>query len=164
MRKGTLAAAAGFRQRDVPAVMRALVIDDDRSVCMAIKTILAPQGFQTVLAPDAHAGIQAFESSEFDVVIVDIFMSGINGLETIAVLRRRAPRVPIVAMSGFRFRDTMGPGLDFLGMAAKLGANYCLRKPFAPQELLAAINSRLDAAFLRNPSPGNPEPRHGPMR
>jgi len=126
-----------------PAMTRVLVIDDDRSLGAAIQTTLARKGCDTVLAPDAHAGVQAFESSKFDVVIVDIFMPGMNGLETIKSFRQRAPTVRILAVSGFRFRESMAPAPDFLAMAAKLGATACLRKPFAPQQLIAVINSGL---------------------
>jgi hypothetical protein len=44
-------------------------------------------------------------------------------------------------MSGFRFRNSMPSAPDFLGMAARLGATCCLRKPFTPQQLMAVINS-----------------------
>jgi DNA-binding response OmpR family regulator len=127
-------------------MLRVLVIDDDYSVCAAIRMILDRQGFETVLAPDAHAGIQAFVSSRFDVVIVDIFMAVMNGLETISGIRRRAPTIPLIAMSGFRFRDPTSPGPDFLGMAVTLGANICLRKPFEPRQLLGAIRSSFERA------------------
>ena len=147
----------GFARRNEPAVARVLVIDDDRSTGAAIQIMLARQGCDTVFVADAHAGVRAFELSEFDLVMVDIFMPGMNGLETIAGFRQRAPKVPIVAMSGFRFRESMGPGLDYLGMAANLGAT-CLRKPFVPRQLMAAINSGLGSAFSRDGSGGNQEP------
>lgn len=143
---------------------RVLVIDDNRSVGEAIQIMLARQGYETVLAPDAHAGVQAFESSKFDLVMVDIFMPGMDGLETIKDFRERAPTVPIVAMSGFRFRNSMAPVPDYLGMAAKLGATCCLRKPFAPQQLIVAINSCLDPAFTSDRSVENRELGQGSMR
>src|ERR1700674_3429095 len=120
---------AGFHRRGDPAMTRVLVIDDDRSVGAAIQLMLARRSCDTVLAASACAGVEAFQSSKFDVVIVDIFMPGMNGLETIARFRQQAPTVPIVAMSGFRFRDSMVPAMDFLAMAARLGATACLRKP-----------------------------------
>jgi DNA-binding response OmpR family regulator len=126
---------------------RVLVIEDDQSVGAAIQMMLACKGCETVLAPDANAGVEAFKSSKFDVVMVDIFMPGVDGLKTIKGIRERAPSMPIVAMTGFRFRDSMGPGLDVLGMAAELGATSCLRKPFAPEQLMVAINSGLDPAL-----------------
>lgn len=127
---------------------RVLVIEDDHSVSMAIQSMLAHQGCDTVLAPDAHQGVQAFEASIFDVVMIDIFIPGMDGLKTINLLRKRMPTLPIVAMTGFRFRNSMSPTLDFLGMAAQLGASSCLRKPFSPQQLMAAINSSLNPALV----------------
>jgi DNA-binding response OmpR family regulator len=125
---------------------RVLVIEDDPSVGAAIQIMLDREGCDTVHAPDADMGIKAFEASSFDLVIVDIFMPGANGLETIAEFRIRAPAVPILAMSGFRFRGSMDPGLDFLGMAAEAGATGCLRKPFTPEQLTAAVRASLEPA------------------
>jgi DNA-binding response OmpR family regulator len=125
---------------------RVLVIEDDLSVGAAIQMMLDREGCQAVHATDALAGKKAFESSSFDLVIVDIFMPGISGLKTIAGFRQRAPMVPILAMSGFRFRDLMDPSLDFLRLAAEAGAAACLRKPFTPRELMAAVHASLDPA------------------
>jgi DNA-binding NtrC family response regulator len=122
-------------------VTRVLVIDDDQDVGAAIQMILSRRGCDTVFAPDAHTGIHAFEASKFDIAMVDIFIPKANGLEIIARFRQQAPDVPIVAMSGFRFRDSMHADLDFLAMAAKRGATYCLRKPFGAEQLMGAINS-----------------------
>jgi DNA-binding NtrC family response regulator len=120
---------------------RILVIDDDLSVGTAIRMILAQQGCDVELAPDARAGLRAFEASRFDVVIVDIFMPGMDGLKTIAEFRQLTPMVRIVAMSGFRFHDSMGPGMDFLKLATTIGATSSLSKPFTPLQLMAAISS-----------------------
>jgi DNA-binding response OmpR family regulator len=123
-----------------PVARRILVIDDNPSVGAAIQTILARQGYGATIAADAEAGIRAFEASTFDVVMIDIFMPGTDGLELIKRFHDRSPASPIVAMSGFRFRKAMTPTPDFLAMAAKFGATECLRKPFVPQQLVAAIN------------------------
>jgi CheY-like chemotaxis protein len=125
---------------------RILVIDDDFSVGVAIQTLLGHQGCDVVLAQGGHVGTETFETSSFDMVMVDLFMPGMDGLETIAGIRQRAPLVPIVAMSGFRFSDSTGSIPDFLDMAGTRGATYCLRKPFGPQQLMAAINHCLDQA------------------
>jgi len=125
---------------------RVLVIEDDTSVGAAIQMMLERENCQTVHVPNADTGMRVFESSRFDLVIVDIFMPGMNGLATIAGFRRLAPTVPIMAMSGFRFRDTMNSSLDFLGMAAAAGATVCLRKPFSSRELMAAFHASFDPA------------------
>jgi DNA-binding response OmpR family regulator len=124
--------------------MRVLIVEDDPSVGAAIQMILDREGFDAVHAPDAVSGMQAFEPSVFNLVIVDIFMPGMNGLKTIAEFRNRAPAVPVLAISGFRFRDSMDPGLDFLGMAAEVGATVCLRKPFTSEQLMTAVRASLD--------------------
>ncbi len=125
---------------------------------MAIQSMLTNQGCDTVLAPDASQGVQAFEGSKFDVVMVDIFIPGTDGLKIIKEFRQRMPTLPIVAMSGFRFRNSMAPTFDFLGMASQLGAAACLRKPFSPQQLMAAISSSLATAFVDSHSASCREP------
>ncbi|MEA2880388.1 MAG: hypothetical protein QOF14_5584 [Hyphomicrobiales bacterium] len=130
---------------------RVLVIDDDKSVCAAIEALLRHQDCIAVLAESGTVGARTFEDSEFDLVMVDIFMPGMDGLETIKGFRERAPTVPIVAMSGFRFRNSCtAPTPDFLGMAIKLGATYCLQKPFGPQQLMAAITACLGEGLPKN--------------
>ncbi len=139
----TKATAPDVRRQRQPLLARVLVVEDDPSVGAAIQMMLDREGCETVHAPDADIGMRAFESSRFDLAIVDIFIPGGNGLTIIARFRERAPAVPILAMSGFRFRDSMNPSLDFLDLAARAGAAVCLRKPFAPQQLKAAVHASL---------------------
>jgi CheY-like chemotaxis protein len=121
---------------------RVLVIDDDACVSMAIQAILARRQCDTVVASRAHAGIHAFRTSGFDIVMVDLFMPGMNGLDTIARIRSKSA-VPIIAMSGFRLRNSLDADHDFLGMAMLRGATASLRKPFSPPQLVAAIDRGL---------------------
>jgi DNA-binding response OmpR family regulator len=124
--------------------MRVLIIDDDPSVGTAIQMMLGREGCDAVHALDADTGMQVFESSRFNLVIVDIFMPGMNGLKIIAEFKDQAPDVSVLAISGFRFRDSMDPGLDFLGMADKAGAAVCLRKPFTSEQLMTAVRASVD--------------------
>jgi DNA-binding response OmpR family regulator len=125
---------------------RILVIDDDACVATAIQAILARHQCETVLASRAHAGIQTFLASEFDVVMVDLFMPGMNGLDTIARIRSGSA-VPIIAMSGFRLRNSLNSDQDFFSMALLCGATISLCKPFSPPQLIAAVDlSRLGPA------------------
>jgi CheY-like chemotaxis protein len=126
---------------------RILVIDDDACVSTAIQAILARHRYDTVLASRAHAGIHAFQASQFDVVMVDLFMPGMNGLDTITRIRSKSA-VPIIAMSGFRLRNSLDPDQDFLGMAILRGATTSLRKPFSPPQLVAAIDRGFGLASL----------------
>ena len=131
--------------RPVKTTTRILVIDDDACVSTAIQAILARYQYHTVVASRAHAGIHAFQASQFDVVMVDLFMPGMNGLDTITRIRSKSA-VPIIAMSGFRLRNSLDPDQDFLGMAMLRGATTSLRKPFSPPQLVAAIDRGLGPA------------------
>ena len=127
-------------------MIRILVIEDDPSVGAAIRLTLAREGGETIHVDGAYAGIRMFESANFDLVIVDLFMPEMNGLQIISEVRARAPTMPIIAMSGFRFRDSMDSSLDFLGMAVKAGATTVLPKPFKPSQLTAAVEASLRQA------------------
>jgi DNA-binding response OmpR family regulator len=124
---------------------RVLVVEDDLSVGAAIKMLLGHEGCDATHAPDAGVGIRAFESCRFDLAIVDIFLPDISGLKTIAKFRQQASGVPILAMSGFVFRVSMDPVLDYLTLAIQAGATASLRKPFAPWQLIAAVRTSLSA-------------------
>lgn len=122
----------------VEPALRVLVIDDDDCVGAAIKATLARRKNETELASRAYAGIEALESSRFDVVLVDLFMPGMSGLDAISHIRRQSG-IPIIAMSGFRLRDTRN-SVDYLSMAMQRGASTFIRKPFTPQQLIEAID------------------------
>lgn len=78
--------------------------------------------------------------SNIDLIIIDIFMPHMRGFESIRIFHERAPVIPLIAMSGYAFADLNSPAPDCLRMALELGAARCLRKPFTPHALLAAIN------------------------
>ena len=76
-------------------------------------------------------------------MMIDIFIPHMRGFESIRIFHERAPAIPLIAMSGYAFADLNSPAPDFLRMALELGAARCLRKPFTPHALLAAINDCL---------------------
>src|SRR5262245_6261412 len=115
---------------------RVLVIDDDHAVRAAIMSVLEHQGLEVLAVEDGQCGIEALQGQKFDIIIVDIFMPGMDGLESIRAFKRYAPSVPVIAISGFMFRDSSRPAPDFLAMATKLGAAYSLHKPFRATHLL----------------------------
>jgi CheY-like chemotaxis protein len=124
---------------------RILIIDDDANVAMAIHAILARHRCETVFASRAHAGIHKLRTGKFDVVMIDLFMPGMNGLDTISRIRSES-EVSIIAMSGFRLGNSLDPEQDYLGMAKRRGATTSLRKPFSTLQLVAAIDRSLGLA------------------
>lgn len=128
-----------------------LVVDDDAMFCMAIEIYLQQNNFQVTIAAGGEAGLRALRNGQFDLMIIDIFMPHMRGFESIRLFHENAPDIPLVAMSGYAFANLNSPAPDFLRMALELGAARCLRKPFTPAALLAAIHdclaeSRSDSA------------------
>ncbi len=112
-----------------------LLIDDDESILGAVRRLLARTGHQVTAAPSGAEGLRLWREQGAGVVLTDLQMPGMNGLEVILQLRAYAPGLPVVAMSGGeRSRD-----LDLLGTAGLLGAVGLLTKPFTAEELAAAI-------------------------
>jgi CheY-like chemotaxis protein len=119
------------------ALTSVLVVDGDTAARTAIRDVLELEGFEVVLADGD--GLKAIESSDFDAVIIDLFVPKAEGLEPIRALHERAPMVPIIALASGRFRDCLGSGQDFLDMATRLGAARGLYKPLMPRDLISAV-------------------------
>src|ERR1700687_1977563 len=120
---------------------RILVIDDEVLVRNTVRMMLEHRGHHVVVAECGQRGVEAIEAYAFDVVIVDIFMPGMDGFQTIRILRESAPKVAIIAISGYAFREVSWPVPDFLKMAGDLGATRCLLKPFKAWELIEAVEA-----------------------
>jgi CheY-like chemotaxis protein len=119
-------------------MIRILVVDDEKPVREAMALLLKQEGYRVVVAECGHTAVSAIEAFTFDLVIVDIFMPGMNGLETIDILRQDAPEVPIIVMSGYP-AGSGATGPDFFREAVDRGATCCLRKPFSRDQLVDAI-------------------------
>jgi CheY-like chemotaxis protein len=133
---------------------RILVVDDDQLVRSAIELCLRRAGHEVVIAGGGEAGIRELQAQAFDVMLVDIFMPGMRGFESIRLFHEAAPQIPLVAISGYSFAALEIPGVDFQRMATDLGAARCLRKPFSPQMLLAVI----DECLVKSASPAQRRP------
>ena len=122
-----------------------LVVDDDPAVQMTIRLLLERAGHGVEVASDGHKGLAAFEQGDFDLLFLDIFMPGMDGLETMRHILRQRPTIPIVVISGRPLVAEGGSEPDFLAMATKLGAVSSLPKPFRPAALLTMVESCLQA-------------------
>lgn len=114
---------------------KVLLIDDDGQMRRMLATALAAEGYEVVEASNGKEALALYAHSPCDVIITDILMPEKDGLETIQALRRRAPRVKIVAYSGGEVRM----GFDILEVAKQFGATATLQKPFPLQEIVQLL-------------------------
>lgn len=96
-------------------------------------------GHSVTEAVDGASGLQSFIAEPADIVVTDVLMPLMNGLEVITMLRRWSSKVPILAISG-----GLGPNeIDVLRTAQDYGANRTLAKPFAMDEFMLALHTLL---------------------
>jgi CheY-like chemotaxis protein len=123
-----------------------LIVDDDAAVQITIRLILERADHHVTVAGDGRKGLALFEGSLFDLLFLDIFMPGMDGLETMRHIRALAPATPIIVISGRSLTPEAYAEPDFLKMATKLGAVASLEKPFRADALLAAVDGCLKSA------------------
>lgn len=128
-----------------------LVVDDDPAVQMTIRLLLERAGHSVMVASDGERGLAAFETADFDLLFLDIFMPGMDGLETMRLIHRQRPTIPIIVISGRPLTPELTSEPDFLAMATKLGAICSLPKPFRPADLLATVEGCLAAVTQGSP-------------
>jgi CheY-like chemotaxis protein len=125
------------------AVASILVIDDDRAVLSTIKIVLERAAHAVEAVDNSQAGLRLLDAQRFDLLVVDIFMPGMDGFETMRLVHQSRPEMPVIVISGQQFDSASEREPDFLYMAMKLGAVSSLQKPFRPNELLAAVAKSL---------------------
>lgn len=124
---------------------RILIVDDDSAVREATRIALTARGYDVITADSGQSGIERVKKDAVDLVILDVFMPGMDGLTAAQTIRREQPNLPIIAMSGFMFGGQCPTMPYFDDMAAEAGATATLYKPFKPPELIRAIESALSA-------------------
>ena len=132
---------------------RILVVDDEELVRAYVAAVLRRAGHLVTLAVDGEDALDKFRPARHDLVITDIVMPRMEGIDTVRALRRIEPRVRIIAISGSEGSDR---GF-YLRAASALGADATLQKPFRAAELQRAGDSLLAA-------PGRPTVRPNPSR
>jgi DNA-binding response OmpR family regulator len=114
----------------------ALVVDDDETVGDVVAAYLEREGMAVLRAADGIDALTVAAASRPDVVVLDLMLPGIDGLEVCRRLRRSAPDIPIVMLTALGEEDDRIRGLE-------VGADDYLTKPFSPRELVLRVQSVL---------------------
>jgi CheY-like chemotaxis protein len=131
---------------------RILVIDDEPFVREALERVLQSPAITVVGAADAAAGLAILRNSPVDLVIIDVILPGMDGVEAIKEIRRDHPAVRIIAISGggnfglTAYRPDAISTSAYLAACKAAGADGILAKPFETAELRALIGQLSSAA------------------
>ncbi len=122
---------------------RILVIDDERSIRNTLKDILEYEKYEVELAEDGNVGIDKVRNGEFKIILCDIKMPGMDGIETLEKINILSPDTPVVMISGHGNIDTAVE-------AIKKGAYDFIEKPLDLNRLLITIRNAMDKSQLVN--------------
>ena len=112
-----------------------LIVDDNEDYLVVLDEYLTKQGYDVVCCYDGKDAQEKFAEFLPDIVVTDIVMPNVDGIELLLSLRKINPEISVIAMSG----GNRGYAGSYLQMAEKLGANVILNKPFELSTLLEEI-------------------------
>jgi DNA-binding response OmpR family regulator len=137
-----------------------LVIDDDDRLLQLVAGRLGRQGYVVHSAQSGRIGLKVFEAEHPDLVITDMLMPDMDGIETLLTLKAKARAPKVIAMSG----GGRLVGRDVLKWAIHLGADHVLPKPFRMSALLAMVGELLGEVHAPKAAPPAWSPEPQPMR
>ena len=118
-----------------------LVVDDEESICQSLRGILSDEGYEVRSVGSAEEALKAVEDDLPDLVLLDIWLPGMDGLEALKILKADYPQVPVIMMSGHGTIETAVK-------ATKLGAFDFIEKPISLEKVVLLVNHALDLVRL----------------
>lgn len=117
---------------------RILIVDDDEMVLMALNELLKPEGYEIDSVGNARDALTKIEENRYDLLMLDIIMPEMSGLELCKIIRKRdeCAEIPIVFLTAKSREEDRVLGLE-------AGANLFLSKPISPDKLLAIVSETL---------------------
>ncbi len=118
-----------------------LVVDDEETIIQSLNGILTDEGYDVVSANSGAGALEKIEEVMPELVLLDIWMPGIDGIETLVKIKETNPHLPVVMMSGHGTIETAVK-------ATKLGAYDFIEKPLSLEKVLLCVNNALDYSRL----------------
>jgi DNA-binding NtrC family response regulator len=113
---------------------RILIIDDEAVIREGIKQTMCLEGYEVEVAPNGKVGLSKLQKNSFHVVVTDLKMPGMHGIEVLKAIRVLQPNIPVIIITGYATVDSAVE-------AMKNGAFDYLTKPFLPEQIAEKINS-----------------------
>lgn len=135
---------------------RILLVDDEQHIVDVVEYILRENAFAVVVATDGDAGLQKFTETAPDLVVLDLNLPGMSGLDLFREMRRLRPSVPVVMLTSRAEEIDRVVGLE-------LGADDYVTKPFSPRELAARVRAVLRRAERPATEQTSARFAHGPL-
>jgi two-component system, OmpR family, copper resistance phosphate regulon response regulator CusR len=126
--------------------MRVLVVEDEVKLCSLIKKVLEENGYEVDIAYDGQIGEKLALKRDYDIIILDIIIPGINGVELCKIIKKQKPTVPIIMLTALGTTEDKVTGLES-------GADDYLLKPFEFAELIARMRAVTRRAGSSQASP-----------
>jgi CheY-like chemotaxis protein len=114
---------------------KVMIVDDDRTMVSLLKILLEMEGLAVASAPPAESILEQIRAEKPDVILMDVFLPGVDGMEVLTDLRA----TPDLAGA----RVVMTSGMDLGDQCLAAGANAFLLKPYTPEQLIAMIRENL---------------------
>ena len=114
-----------------------LIVDDEPSILQSLSGILSDEGFETITAANGYEALQRISTESPDLVLLDIWMPGIDGIETLKEIKKDHPWTQVIIITGHGTIDTAV-------QATKLGAYDFIEKPLSIEKVIVAINNALN--------------------
>jgi len=118
-----------------------LIVDDDVGICETLSDIMEVMGYHTAFALDGYEAIQKVKDVVFDVILMDIKMPGINGVETFKQIKKVRPEIAVVMMTAYAVEDLIGEAL-------REGAYGVLYKPFDMERMIGLLEGIKGGGFV----------------
>lgn len=125
----------------MPQEINILVIDDEQVMRDGCKRILSKRGWGVVLARDGQEGLDYLKKNHFDIMLLDLKMPGLSGMEVLGEVNRIDPNVLVIIITGYA---TVESAVE----AMKIGAYDFISKPFSPDQLIIVVNRALEKKRL----------------
>jgi len=117
---------------------RILIVDDDELILDVLKELLMLEGYEADIANDGETALKLLGSNVYDLVISDIYMKPMNGIELLRRIRADRPRLPVIMITGYASQRSAQA-------SEELGAFAYLRKPFSNQEVLDLVRLAIES-------------------